>query len=95
MVYGKHFLTKKALTVILVVAASPFASAQTGVPSATTASNCEVPNPKKVVSVWADFSRYQEDNATLEPPRAGKKRGVFFGSSSIHNWGRIAIISSQ
>jgi len=70
------------------IAATSLSYAQNVDPSTTRVSACEVPNPKKTISEWSDFSRYQEDNAMLEPPAPGQKRVVFFGSSSIDNWGR-------
>ena len=88
MVHGKHLRMKIGLLAAGLIAATALSCAQSVDPSATRVSACEVPNPKKTISEWSDFSRYQEDNAMLEPPPSGQKRVVFFGSSSIDNWGR-------
>jgi len=50
---------------------------------------CEAPVvPKKNLTAWADLSRYKADNAALPEAAKGEKRVVFYGSSSVDNWGR-------
>lgn len=88
MLHGKHLRMKMRLFAAGLIAATSLSYAQSVNPSATHVSACEVPTPKKTISEWSEFSRYQEDNAMLEPRASGQKRVVFVGSSSIDNWGR-------
>ena len=88
MIHGKHLRAKMGFLAAGLIAASSLGYAQSVDASATRTSACEVPNPKKTISEWSDLARYQEDNAMLESPTSGQKRVVFFGSSSIDNWGR-------
>jgi lysophospholipase L1-like esterase len=50
---------------------------------------CEAPVvPKKTLTAWTDLTRYKADNAALPEVEKGEKRVVFYGSSSVDNWGR-------
>jgi acyl-CoA thioesterase I len=72
----------------MLVATSPAGDAQQADASGSLNSPCNGQNPKRTLGDWADFSRYREDNASLEPPVAGQNRVIFFGSSTTDNWGR-------
>src|SRR5262245_37647818 len=37
---------------------------------------------------WANLKRYREENATVQPPKAGEERVVFMGDSITDSWRR-------
>jgi len=88
MIPPKHLRRKMELIAIVLIASTSFSHGQSFAPPATGISACELPNPRKTISESSDFARYREDNDMLEHPAPGQKRVVFFGSSSIDNWGR-------
>ena len=88
MIYIKLLRSKTLFSACLLAAVSALGTAQQADLSRTAHSPCDVQNPKKALTDWADFSRYREDNASLDLPTAGQKRVIFFGSSTTDNWGR-------
>jgi hypothetical protein len=88
MVYAKHSLTRIGLSAVLLAPASVPGCAQTIDPTTATAAPCELAIRRKTISDWADFSRYEEDNAALEPPTTGRKRVASIESLSIGQSGR-------
>jgi lysophospholipase L1-like esterase len=72
----------------MLLGASRMGAAQQVDASGMLNSACSIQNPKKTLADWADFSRYREDNALLDPPTAGQQRVVFFGLSTTDSWGR-------
>ena len=88
VIYRKRLRSKTFFSACLLAAVSALGTAQQADLTRTTNSACDVQNPKKALLDWADFSRYREDNASLDLPTAGQKRVIFFGSSTTDNWGR-------
>ena len=84
----KQLRSMTLFSACLLAAVSTAGTAQQADLSRPASSPCNVQNPKKALTDWADFSRYREDNASLELPTATQKRVVFFGSSTTDNWGR-------
>jgi lysophospholipase L1-like esterase len=81
-------MLKKLLYFLPLIALSISAYPQQANPPASNNPACEVQPVKKTLADWSDFSHYKLDNDALDPPLPGQKRVVFFGSSTIENWGR-------
>src|SRR5271155_2221728 len=88
VIHTKLLPSKIILGFFLLATVNAPGTAQQADPSKAANSPCDVQNPKRSLIDWADFSRYREDNASLDPPTAGQKRVIFFGSSTTDNWGR-------
>ena len=72
---------------IFLCAVGPMGAQSPGIAPASPVT-CELPPVKRTLPEFTDTNRYREDNEALEPPAAGVKRVVFFGSSTTDNWGR-------
>jgi lysophospholipase L1-like esterase len=88
VIHMKQLRTNILWSVCLLAAASAPGAAQQADAPGTLNSSCNGQNPKKTLTDWADFSRYREDNASLDLPAVGQNRVIFFGSSTTDNWGR-------
>ncbi|WP_441607192.1 GDSL-type esterase/lipase family protein [Dyella sp. 2RAB6] len=54
----------------------------------STLSPEDVASLQQRLADWPQLSRYREDNAHLDAPKAGERRVVFYGDSITDNWGR-------
>lgn len=84
---GAQTMKKLFVSIVLIATSVPVYSQQADVlPS--DASPGDSKTPKRTLTDWSDLTRYKKDNAALNPPIQDEKRVVFFGSSTIDNWGR-------
>jgi lysophospholipase L1-like esterase len=81
-------MLKKLLYILPLISISSFVYPQQTNPSISSSPTCEVQSAKKTLTDWNDLSHYKLDNEALDSPLPGQKRMVFFGSSTIENWGR-------
>jgi lysophospholipase L1-like esterase len=75
------------VSIVLIATSIPVYSQQADV-LPLGASSGDSKTPKRTLTDWSDLTRYKKDNAALNPPIRDEKRVVFFGSSTIDNWGR-------